>query len=127
MLRPRRDAKTPLKYRSSYPSRPQKTKRPLKRSRIDPENVDRNDVDQALEVIEAAPECGGKPSIFIPTEIPQFEVNYVRNRDGAPQYTGLSESGILSSFFFLQKYFFNFKYGFGGRSHLERSLFLRRF
>jgi hypothetical protein len=44
--------------------------------------VDRNDVDQALAVITAAPEEGIELPTFIPTELPQYTVNYVENRPG---------------------------------------------
>jgi hypothetical protein len=50
-----------------------------KRRKVDPKKVDRNDVDQALAVIAAAPENSNEPPTLIPSELPQFEANYVPN------------------------------------------------
>ncbi len=42
-------------------------------------------------MIAPAPVCTIELSIFIPTELPHFTANYVKNRDGASQYTNLSK------------------------------------
>jgi Transposase IS4 len=99
MIRPRRDTQLPSRFRSSSPPKPQKTNRPAKRRRIGTENVDRNDVDQALAVIAAAPEGVDAPPTLISTELPQFEPDSVENRDGCSQHTNLSESGFFRLFF----------------------------
>jgi hypothetical protein len=70
-----------------------------KRRRIDPKNVDRNTIDQALTVIVAAPEYADELSTLISTELPRFEANHVPNRPGYPQYTDLSEYGFFKLFF----------------------------
>jgi hypothetical protein len=69
-----------------------------KRRRIDLEEVDRNDVDQALTVITAALEEGVELPSFIVTELPQYTANYVVNRPDYSQYTILSETGFLRFF-----------------------------
>ena len=79
MLRPRRDRTIPLRYRTSSPPSSQQANNQRKRRRIDPDEVDRNDVDQALAVIAAAPECTEEPPTFIPTELPHLNANYVEN------------------------------------------------
>ena len=79
MLRPHWDIQIPLKHRESSPPQLYKDQNRSKRRRIDPEKVDRNDVDQALAVIAAAPECGNEPPTLIPTELPHFKANYVQN------------------------------------------------
>ena len=99
MLRPRRDTQKPLRYRSSSPPPLSQVQKEPKRRRIELATVDRNDVDQALAVIAPAPECVDEPPTLITTELPQFNANYVRNRAGAPQHTGLSESGFFKLFF----------------------------
>jgi hypothetical protein len=99
MLRPQRNAQIPLKYRSSSPPRPLQNNNQPKRHKIDPKNIDRNDVDQALAVIAPAPECSEELPTIIPTELPQFKANYVENRPGRSQYTDLSESGFFKLFF----------------------------
>jgi Transposase IS4 len=99
MLRPQRNAQIPLRYRSSSPPRPLQNNNQPKRRKIDPKNIDRNDVDQALAVIAPAPECSEELPTIIPTELPQFKANYVENRPGRSQYTDLSESGFFKLFF----------------------------
>ncbi len=99
MLRPRRDTQIPLRYRDNSSPQALQNNSQRKRRRIDPEKVDRNDVDQALAVIAPAPECADEPPTLISTELPQFNANYVLNRTGASQYTGLSESGFFKLFF----------------------------
>ncbi len=99
MLRPQRNTQIPLRYRTSSPPRfEQATKQP-KRRRIDPAAIDRNNVDQALAVIASAPECTDEQPTFIPTELSQFETNYVQNRAGASQHSNLSELGFFELFF----------------------------
>jgi hypothetical protein len=70
MERPQRATQIPLKYRQNSPLRFSRINNQPKRRRIDPENVDRNDVDQALAVIAAALEGSDEPPILIPTELP---------------------------------------------------------
>jgi hypothetical protein len=70
MQRPRRETQLPSRYRESSPPRFSQINSHLKRRYIDPERVDRNDVDQALAVIAAALEyTDGLPSL-IPTQLP---------------------------------------------------------
>jgi hypothetical protein len=90
MLRARRDTQIPLRFRESSPSQFSSIKKQPKRPRIDPPNVDRNDVGLALAVIVPAPECRDEPPTLIPTELPQFKANYVENRAGQSQYSNLS-------------------------------------
>jgi Transposase IS4 len=99
MLRPRRDTQIPLRYRTSSPPQFSRINRPLKRPKIDPENIDRNNVDQALAVIFPAPECVDEPPSLIPTELPHFKANYVSNRAGYSQHTNLTKSGFFKLFF----------------------------
>jgi hypothetical protein len=99
MLRPRRDTQIPLRYREQSPPKLLKTNSQRKRPRIELKNVDRNDVDQALAVIEPASEYIDEGPILIPTELPQFKANYILNRDGASQYTRLSESDFFKLYF----------------------------
>jgi Transposase IS4 len=99
MLRPRRNTQIPLGYRENSPPRIYRDLNRLKRRRIDVEKIDRNDVDQALAVIEAAPECSDELPTLILTELPYFKANYVLNRAGCSRYTGLFESGFFKLFF----------------------------
>ena len=99
MLRPRRNAQIPLRYRESSPSQSQQINKQPKRARIDPKTVDRNDVDLALAVIAPAPECTDEPPTLIPTELPHFKANYVQNRRGESQHANLSELGFFKLFF----------------------------
>lgn len=99
MLRPRRDIQIPARYRSNSLPRLQQNNSQRKRRRIDPENVDRNNVDQASAVIAPAPECSNQPPVLISTELPHFNANYVENRSGRPQHIDLSESGFFELFF----------------------------
>jgi hypothetical protein len=99
MLRPQRNTQLPSRYKSSSPPRLQKANNQPKRRRIDPEIVDRNDVDLALAVMAPAPECGDESLTLIPTELPHFVANYVQNRSGHSQHTNLSESGFFKLFF----------------------------
>jgi hypothetical protein len=69
MLRPRRDIQLPSRYRESSPPRLSQINNQLKRRRIDPEKVDRNDVDQALVVIAAMSECSDELSTLISIEL----------------------------------------------------------
>jgi hypothetical protein len=84
MIRPRRDTQLPSRFRESSPPRLLQTNNQLKRRRIDPVRVDRNDADQALVVIELTPECADGLSTFISIELPHFAANYVENRPGCP-------------------------------------------
>ncbi len=99
MLRPQRTIQIPLRYRSNSPPRLDQAIKKPKRRKIDPVTIDRNNVDQALAVIAPAPECTDELSTFIPTELPQFEANYVLYRAGASQYSNLSELGFFELFF----------------------------
>jgi hypothetical protein len=99
MIRPRRDIRIPSRYRLKSSPQPQKINNQSKRRRIDPEAIDRNVVDQALAVIAAAPECTDEPPTLIPTELPQFNANYVYNRAGSSRYINLSELGFFKLFF----------------------------
>jgi hypothetical protein len=99
MQRPQRSTQLPLRYREFSPLRPLHRNSEFKRRRIDPEKIDRNDVDQALTVIVAAPKYNEEPSTLILTELPQFVSNYIENRPGCFQYTGLSELGFFKLFF----------------------------
>jgi hypothetical protein len=99
MQRARRNAQIPLRYRSSSPPRLQRTNNELKRRKIDPVLIDRNDAAQALAVIAPAPENSNKPPTFISTELPQFKANFVQNRPGYSQHSNLSELGFLKLFF----------------------------
>ncbi|KAF7506177.1 hypothetical protein GJ744_012157 [Endocarpon pusillum] len=95
MPRPQRNTQIPLRYRDiSPPPTPRSNNQP-KRPKIDSKNVDRNQVNQALAVIEAPPEGADEPPTLISTELPQFEANYVQNRAGAPRYTDLSALGFF--------------------------------
>ena len=98
MIRPRRDTQTPLRYRLKSPPRLLQSNSQRKKRKIDLKNVDRNDVDQALAVITPAPECTDEDPTLISTELPQFEANYILNRDGASRYTNLSELGFFKLF-----------------------------
>jgi hypothetical protein len=91
MIRPRRTPQIPSRYRTSSPPRPIPRNGQQKRRRIDPENIDRNDVDQALAVIAAAPKSTDELPTLIPTGLPHFEANYVQNRPGRCQYFDLSD------------------------------------
>jgi hypothetical protein len=99
MLRPRREPQIPLRYRLNSPPQSQQSNNRQKRRRIDLTVVERNDVDQALAPIAVAPEFGDEPPTFIPTELPQFEANYVDNRPGASKHVGLSELEFFTLFF----------------------------
>jgi len=99
MLRPKRNTQIPLRYRESPPLRSQRNNNEQKRRGIDPKNIDRNDVDQALAVIAPASECTAEAPTIISTELPQFSANYVQNRAGASRYTNLSELGFFKLFF----------------------------
>jgi Transposase IS4 len=99
MLRPRRDIQLPSRYREPSLSQLSPINSQPKRPRFHPEKVDRNDVDQALAVIAAAPECSNELPTLILTELPQFAANYIENRPGYSQYTTLSEAGFFKLFF----------------------------
>ena len=99
MTRPQRNIQISLRYRSNSPPRFEKANKQPKRRRIDPVTIDRNNVDQALTVIEPASECTEELSILLSTELPQFKVNYVQNRTGSSQYTNLSELDFFEFFF----------------------------
>ncbi|KAF7502482.1 hypothetical protein GJ744_005670 [Endocarpon pusillum] len=99
MLRPRRDTQIPLRYGDNSPPQLLQSNNQRKRCRTDPENVDRNNVDQALAVIAPASECADELPTLISTELPQFDANYVENRAGAPRYTVLSALGFFTLFF----------------------------
>jgi hypothetical protein len=99
MQRPRREIQLPTRYREPSPPRFSQINNHPKRRRIDPVEVDRNDVDQALAVITAALEEGIELPTFILTELPQYTANYVENWPGYSQYTHLSEAGFFGLFF----------------------------
>jgi hypothetical protein len=99
MLRPRRDIQLPLRFRESSSLQLSQSNNQLKRRRIGPEKVDQNDVDQALAVIVATPECTDELPTLILIELPQFMANYVENRPGYSQYTNLLEAGFFKLFF----------------------------
>jgi hypothetical protein len=82
MLRPQRSIRTPLRYRSSSPPRFEQNSKQPKRRRIDPKTVDRNNVNQALAVLIAAPEYSEVPPTSVLTELPYFKANYVENQPG---------------------------------------------
>jgi hypothetical protein len=82
MIRPRRDTQLPSRFREASSPRLSQPNNQPKRRRIDPEKVNRNDVDQALAAIAAAPECTDEMPTLIPTELPHFEANYIENRPG---------------------------------------------
>ena len=99
MLWARRDIWIPLRYRENSPLRFETVNSWRKWPKIDPKNVDRNNVDQALIVIAAVPKCTDEGPILISTELPQFKVNYVSNWPEASKYTDLSELGFFKLFF----------------------------
>jgi hypothetical protein len=99
MIRPRRDTQIPLRYKENSLPRSSKTNHHSKRRKIDPKNIDRNDVDLALAVIAPAPECSDEPSTLIPIELPYFNANYVENRHGESHHINLSEIGFFKLFF----------------------------
>jgi hypothetical protein len=99
MLRPRRNTRIPLRYRESSPPHLCQSNFRQKRSQIDVAGVERNNVDQALAPIAAAPECSDEPPIPILTQLPHFNANYVLNRAGASRHTSLSEIELFSLFF----------------------------
>ena len=99
MTRPQRNIQIPLRYRSKSPPRFEQANKQPKRRRIDPVTIDRNNVDQALAVIEPVPECIKELPTLLSTELSQFEANYVQNRAGSSQYTNLSELGFFELFF----------------------------
>jgi hypothetical protein len=70
MLRPRRDTQLPSIFREPSSPRLFRPNNQPKRRRIDPEKVDRNNIDQALAVIVAALECTDELPTLIPTELP---------------------------------------------------------
>ena len=82
MLRPQRNIQIPLRYRSNSPPRFEQAHKQPKRRRIDPVTIDRNNVDQALTVIEAASEYTDELSTLLSTKLSQFKINYVQNRTG---------------------------------------------
>ncbi|KAF7512933.1 hypothetical protein GJ744_012036 [Endocarpon pusillum] len=84
MLRPQRNTQIPLRYRDSSPPRTYRNNNQPKQAKNGSKNVDRNQVDQALAVIEAAPEGADEPSTSISIELPHFEANYVQDRTGTP-------------------------------------------
>jgi hypothetical protein len=69
MVRPRRDTRIPLRYRENSSPQLLHENKQLKRRKIEPKNVDRNDVDQALAVIAAAPEYINVTPILILLEL----------------------------------------------------------
>ncbi len=98
MLRPRRHTQIPLRYRDNSPPRLYQSSKQGKRRRIDPEIVDRNDVDQALAVIEPAPECSAEALTLISNDLPYFKANYVQIEQD-PLYTLIYPSRASLSFF----------------------------
>jgi Transposase IS4 len=52
-----------------------------------------------LAPIAAASEDASKPPTLIPSEIPEFEANYVKNRAGYSRYTGFPEYQLFALFF----------------------------
>ncbi|KAF7512263.1 hypothetical protein GJ744_001831 [Endocarpon pusillum] len=61
MPRSQRNTQIPLRCRDSSPSPMSRSNNQPKRSKIDSESVDRNQVNQALAVIEAAAEDADNP------------------------------------------------------------------
>jgi hypothetical protein len=82
MLRLKRNTQIPLRHRSNSPPRLSSKSNGFKRPRIDTKNVERANADQTLALIAAAPEDASKPPTLIPSEIPEFEANYVKDRAG---------------------------------------------
>ena len=73
MPRPARNTQIPLRYRDNSPPKIYRNNSHRKRPRVNPVNVDRNDVNQALAVIAPAPknaENTNKPLTLISTELP---------------------------------------------------------
>jgi hypothetical protein len=99
MLRPRRNTRIPLRYRESLSPHLCQFNCRQKRPQIDVAGVERNNIDQALAPIAAAPECSDEPSILILTQLPYFNANYILNRAEASRYTSLSEIELFSLFF----------------------------
>jgi hypothetical protein len=99
MLRPRKNTRIPLRYRESSPPHLCQSNCRQKRPQIDVAGVERNNVDQALAPIAAAPECSDKPPIPISTQLPHFNANYILNRAEASRYISLSEIELFSLFF----------------------------
>ncbi|KAF7502632.1 hypothetical protein GJ744_005426 [Endocarpon pusillum] len=99
MPRPQRNTQVPLRYRDNSPPPTSRSNNQPKRPKIDSKTVDRNQVDQALAVIEAPPEGADEPPTPISIQLPQFKANYVQNRAGTPRYTGLSALGFFQLFF----------------------------
>jgi hypothetical protein len=70
MLRPQRNTQTPLRYRQNSPPQFLKINNQTKRRRIDPKNVDQNNVNLILTVVTSVLECSNKLSILILIELP---------------------------------------------------------
>lgn len=77
MLLRRRKAPIYLNGRESPPLRSLQINNRRKRPQIELENVDRNDVDQALAVIAPASDCIDEGLAWIPTELPHFKAEYI--------------------------------------------------
>ena len=102
MQRPQRNTQIPLRYRDNSPPPTYRNNNQPKRPKNGSKIVDRNQVDQALTVIEATPksaEGADESSVSISTELPHFEANYVQNRAGAPRYTDLFKLDFFKFFF----------------------------
>jgi hypothetical protein len=99
MLRLKRNTQIPLRNRSNSPPRLSSKNNGFKRPRIDTKNIERANADQALALIAAAPEDASKPPTLIPSEIPEFEANYVKDRAGYSRYTGFPEYQLFALFF----------------------------
>jgi hypothetical protein len=52
-----------------------------------------------LALIAAAPEDASKLPTLIPSEIPEFEANYVKDRAEYSRYTGFPEYQLFALFF----------------------------
>jgi hypothetical protein len=99
MLRPQRSIRIPLRYRSSSSPRFEQNSKQPKRRRINPKTVDRNDINQILAVLIAAPEYSEALPISVLIELSYFKANYIKNRPKYSRYTSLSESGFFKLFF----------------------------
>jgi hypothetical protein len=99
MIWPRRDTQIPLIFREKSLSRFSQINNQPKQCNIEPENIDRNDVNLSSGVFAPAPECNGEPSTLILIELPYFNANYIKNLYREPRYTNLVEMAFSSSFF----------------------------
>ena len=102
MQRPQRNTQIPLRYRDESPPSTYRNNNQPKGPKNGSKIVDRNQIDQALTVIEAVSKSvqdTDEFSVSISTELLHFETNYVQNRVGAPRYTDLSKLNLFKFFF----------------------------